>query len=279
MEEHHRAAGHEIKKAVWGRVVGGALSPAAARKGYRVVFLLAFAAGLLAELLLFTRVQMDQIGGVLKDDFRIVVVKSEKNKERAADIEEALKSLKGAARVVFVDKEARLKKLREADPELVAAVLSVGGNPLPDTWEIELEENAIGGADAWTETVWKVPGVMDVRYKPLEAYAILHALFYGRLIDLGFYGVAFVFVLFAVMVLTYRKTGFALLSALKNDIVWFFAGAAGAGLSAFAAYGLVYPIKYLSPLWVWPALWLHLVVCCACGLGAWVLCQWKNERY
>ena len=42
------------------------------------------------------------------------------------------------------------KKLKEDDPELVSLVLAVGGNPLPDTWEIELTEDALGGVDAWT---------------------------------------------------------------------------------------------------------------------------------
>jgi hypothetical protein len=265
MEEHHHIARHESKKPV-------------ERKGYRVVFLLAFSAGLAAELLLFTRAQMNQIALILKEDFRIVAVKAEKGRETASEVEEGLKNIDGTLNAVFVGKEARLKKLKEDDPELVSSVLAIGGNPLPDTWEIELREDAIGGIDAWTEAAWQVQGVADIKYKPLEAYAILHALFYAHLITLGFYAAACAFVLLAVMVLTYRKTFSGLFGALKKDSAWFFAGAAGASASALAAYGMSYPVKYLSPLWVWPGPLWHAAVALSGGFGAWGLCQWKNEH-
>ncbi|HAF94497.1 MAG: hypothetical protein A2X34_06435 [Elusimicrobia bacterium GWC2_51_8] len=248
------------------------------RKGYRVVFLLAFSMGLSAELLLFIRAQMNQIAFILKDDFRIVAVKSERGKVTASEVENGLKNIQGTLSAVFVDKEARLKKLKEDDPELVSSVLAVGGNPLPDTWEIKLKEDALGGVDLWTEEARKVPGVADIRYKPLEAYAILHALFYAQLITLGFYAAACAFLLMSVMILSYRKTLSGLFCALKKDSVWFAAGAAGAGLSTIAAYGLIYPVKYLSSLWVWPNPLWHAAIAAVSALGGWVLCQWKNER-
>ena len=265
MEERRYEARQESKKP------GG-------RKGYRVVFLLAFSAGLSAELLLFFRAQMNQIALILKDDFRIVAVKNERGKETVSEVENGLKNIQGTLSAVFVDKEARLKKLKDDDPELVSSALAVGGNPLPDTWEIKLKEETLGGVDLWTEAAWKVPGVADIKYKPLEAYAILHALFYAHLITLGFYAAACAFVLMSVMILTYRKTPSGLFCALKKDRIWFAGGAAGAGLSTIAAYGLIYPVKYLSPLWVWPGPLWHAAVAAAGGLGAWVLCQWKNER-
>ncbi|HAH31292.1 MAG TPA: hypothetical protein DCL44_03145 [Elusimicrobia bacterium] len=248
------------------------------RKGYRVVFLLAFSAGLAAELLLFMRAQMNQIALILKDDFRIVVVKNGNGKETNSAVEAGLRKIKGTLNMVFVDRETRLKKLKEDDPELVPSVLAVGGNPLPDTWEIELREEELGGVDAWRDAAWKVPGVTDIKYKPLEAYAILHALFYAHLITLGFYAAACACVLMAVMVVTYRKTPANLLKAVKKDGVWFLAGATGAGLSTLVAYSLIYPVKYLSPLWVWSGLPWHFAIAVAGGLGAWVLYQWKNER-
>ena len=281
MEEHHNKDHHEAHHDAHREVHHEVLQESkrsVARKGYRVVFLLAFSAGLAAELLLFLRAQMTQIALILEDDFRIVVVKNEKGKETTSAVEEGLKNIKGTLNVVFVDRDARLKKLKEDDPELVSSVLAVGGNPLPDTWEIELQEEELGGVDAWTEAAWKVPGVADIKYKPLEAYAILHALFYAHLITLGFYAAACAFVLMAVMIITYRKTPAGLLGAVKKDGVWFLAGAAGAGLSALAAYGLIYPVKYLSPLWIWPGPLWHAAIVAVGGFGAWVLCQWKNER-
>ena len=265
MEEHRHEAHQESKKE-------------GVRKGYRVVFLLAFSAGLLAELLLFIRAQMNQITFLLEDDFRIVAVKNGRSKETVSEVENGLKNIPGTLSVIFVDKEARLKMLKDDDPELVSSVLAVGGNPLPDTWEIKLKEEAIGGVDLWTEAAWKVPGVEDIKYKPLEAYAILHALFYAHLITLGFYAAACALVLMSVMILSYRKPLSGLFCALKKDSVWFVAGAAGAGLSTIAAYGLIYPVKYLSSLWVWPGPLWHAAVMVASALGGWVLCQWKNER-
>ena len=106
------------------------------RKGYRVAFLLAFSAGLLAEMLLFMHAQMREISLLLKDDFRIIVVRDERSKETPDSVGAALAALKGSAQVVFVSRQDRLARLKADEPELVSSVLPPGSNPMPDTWEV-----------------------------------------------------------------------------------------------------------------------------------------------
>jgi cell division protein FtsX len=248
------------------------------RKGYRVVFLLVFAGALMAEALLFMLVQTREISLVLKEDFRIVAVKSDRIKRDSAGMEEELRALPGTADVSFMSKAERLRKLREEDPDLVGAVTGMGANPLPDTFEISLEEAALGDLNAWVEAAWKIKGVEDVKYKPLAATAILHALFYGHYILVSM-ALAFVsLAVLALMTVFYRNTVASLLGSLRRDRNWFLSGLLAGALAAAVSYALVYPVKYLSPLWLWPgALWQAAVIA-AGGVCAWVLCQWKNTH-
>ena len=249
------------------------------RKGYRVAFLLAFSAGLLAEMLLFMHAQMREISALLKDDFRIIVVRDERSKEPPDTVGAALSAIKGTEQVVFVSRQDRLARLKADEPELVSSVLPPGTNPMPDTWEIVIAEEALGDMNAWTDAAWRVPGVADVKYKPLEAYAIMHSVFYGHLITLGLALAFLAFMVMTAMVLTHGHTPAGLAASLGEDKGWFLAGAAGGAASALGAYAVVYPVKYLSPVWVWPnPLWQAAVMLSGAMLG-WVLWQWKNDRH
>ena len=253
-------------------------NPPKVRKGYRVAFLMAFSVALLAEMLLFMHAQMREIAMILKEDFRIIVVRDEKAKETAEAVEAALSGLTGTAQVSFVSRKDRLARLKAEDPELVASVLVPGANPMPDTWEVIIKEEVLGDMNAWTSAAWSVPGVADVKYKPLEAYAIMHALFYGHLIRLSLALAFLSFMVLAAMVLTHGHTPAALAQALPADRDWFLSGGGGALAAALASYAVVYPVKYLSPVWVWPnPLWQAAVMICGALLG-WVLHQWKNAR-
>jgi hypothetical protein len=248
------------------------------RKGYRVAFLLAFSAGLLAELLLFMHAQMREISMLLREDFRIIVVRDEKSRETSDAIGAALAGLKGAQQAVFVSRQDRLARLKAEEPELVASVLPPGSNPMPDTWEVTIGEEALGDINAWTDAAWRISGVGDIKYKPLEAYAVMHSLFYGHLIKLGLALAFLAFMLMTAMVLTHGHTPASLAASLGGDKVWFFSGAAGASASALAAYVVVYPVKYLSPVWVWPNPLWQVAVVVSGALSGWTLCQWKNAR-
>ena len=248
------------------------------RKGYRVAFLLAFSAGLLAELLLFMHAQMREISMLLKDDFRIVVVRDGKSRETADAIGSALAALKGTQQAVYVPRQDRLARLKAEEPDLVASVLSPGSNPMPDTWEVSIAEEALGDLNAWTDAAWRISGVGDIKYKPLEAYAVMHSVFYGHLITLGLALAFLAFMIMTAMVLTHGHTPATLAATLVADRVWFLAGAGGAAVSCLAAYAVVYPVKYLSPVWVWPNPLLQAAVVLSGALLGWVLCQWKNVR-
>ena len=247
------------------------------RKGYRVAFLLAFSAGLLAEMLFFMYAQMREIAALLKEDFRIIVVHDEKSKESVEATGAALAVIKGTVHAVFVSRQDRLARLKAEEPELVASVLPPGSNPMPDTWEVIISEDSLGDMNVWTDTAWRVPGVADIKYKPLEAHAIMHCVFYGHLITLSLALAFMAFMVMAAMVLTHGHTPASLAASLGTDRNWLFSGAGGAAVSALAAYAVVYPVKYLSPVWVWPnPLWQAAVALSGALLG-WALCQWKND--
>lgn len=248
------------------------------RKGYRVAFLLAFSAGLMAEMLLFLQAQMHEVTALLKEDFRIVVVRDTRARETPEAIGAALSAIKGTEQAVFISRQDRLARLKAEEPELVSSVLPPGSNPMPDTWEIIMREDSLGDLNAWSDAAWRVPGVGDIKYKPLEAYAIMHSVFYGHLITLGLALAFLAFMIMAAMVFTHGHTPAALIGSLATDRVWFLAGAAGGVASALAAYVVVYPVKHLSPLWVWPnPVWQAAVAVCGALLG-WVLCRWKEAR-
>lgn len=249
------------------------------RKGYRVAFLLAFSAGLLAEMLLFLQAQMREITVLLKEDFRIVVVRDERSKETTDAVGAALASLKGTEQAVFISRQDRLSRLKADEPELVASVLPPGSNPMPDTWEVIMKEESLGDLNAWTDAAWRVPGVSDIKYKPLEAYAIMHSVFYGHLITLGLALAFLSFMIMAAMTLTHGHTPATLAASLGADRNWFLAGGGGGLASALAAYAVVYPVKYLSPVWVWPNPLWQVAVAVSGALLGWSLCQWKNDKY
>jgi hypothetical protein len=247
------------------------------RKGRRVAFLAVFAGALMAEAILFMRVQSREISLILKDDFRIVAVKADRIKRDSAGMEEEFKALPGTAEVVFVSRAERLRRLKEEDPDLVGAVMNMASNPLPDTFEISLEEAALGDLAAWVESAWKINGVADLKYKPLEATAILHSLFYGHYLLVAL-TLSFVALVFMIIMAAFYGSGPALPANLWRDRGWFFNGFAASGLAACVSYALVYPVKYLSPLWLWPgALWQTAIIAVG-GICSWAFFQWKNTR-
>ncbi len=230
----------------------------------------------MAEMLLFLQAQMKEITVLLREDFRIIVVRDERSRESADSVGAALRALRGTEQAVFIGRGDRLARLKAEEPELVASVLPPGSNPMPDTWEVVIREESLGDLNSWTDAAWRIPGVADIKYKPLEAYAIMHSVFYGHLITLGLALAFLAFMIMAAMVLTHGQTPSALAASVAADRFWFISGAGGAAASALAAYAVVYPVKYLSPVWVWPnPLWQAAVMSAGALLG-WTLCRWKN---
>jgi hypothetical protein len=246
-------------------------------KGYRVAFLLAFSVALLAEMLLFMNAQMREVAAILKEDFRVIVVRDERARETPEAVEALLRAVPGTDRVFFVSRKERLARLKAEEPDLVASVLTPGTNPMPDTWEVLVKEETLGDMGAWAALAWRVPGVADVKYKPLEAYAVMHALFYGHLTRLAL-AISFLALMIMAAAVLSRRPASSLASSLPQARGWLLAGAAGAGAAVLAAYAAVYPVKYLSPVWIWPnPLWQAGVAACGAVLG-WVLCEWKADQ-
>ncbi|MBI4656672.1 MAG: hypothetical protein HY746_08010 [Elusimicrobia bacterium] len=248
------------------------------RKGYRVVFIIGFCLGFLLESLLFIYTQVKEIGLILKEDFKIILVKDPAVKASVNGIEDGIRSLGGVSEVFFISRQERLKNLEKDDPEIANSISSIGANPLPDTFEVSLDETAIGQVDRWINSASKIEGISDIKHKPFEAYAILHAMFYSHFIFVSIV-VSFVSVAFLIlMILIYRFNPHNLAVGIIKDKNWFFAGFAGSLSAALCCYGLVYPIKNLSPIWMWPDPLWHLAVVLSGGCAGWAIFQWKNEH-
>ena len=245
------------------------------RKGYRIIFLAVFGMSLLAEVLLFLFTQVSTINLMLKDDFRIIFIKSEKTKLSVEAITANLEKLEGVKEVLYVDRGERLKELRESDSDFSESVTLLGKNPIPDTFEIILDEALLGDLESWIATAWKTEGISDIKYKPLEAYVILHTLFYSHFIFISFIIVVLALIIMAIMVLMYKFSSHKLLKNIKRDIKWFLAGSLGSFVAVFSSYAIVYPIKYLSPIWSWPSPLWHMLIIFFGGFMAWTIHQWK----
>ena len=131
--------------------------------GYRIVFLMAFSASLMADMLLFMHSQMRQTAQILKEDFRILLVCDDRIKIDIEAAGEKIAAIKGTDRVVFVSKKERLERLKSEDPELVNSVLTSQANPLPDTWEVYIKEESLGDINSWVNEAWRVQGVADIK--------------------------------------------------------------------------------------------------------------------
>ena len=212
---------------------------------------------------------------MLKDDFRIIFVKSEKTKLSIDDITGNLEKLEGVKEVVYIGRGERLKELSESDSDFSEIVTLLGRNPIPDTFEIILDEALLGDLESWIATAWKTEGISDIKYKPLEGYVILHTLFYSHFIFISFIIVILALIIMAIMVLMYKFNSHKVLQNFKRDIRWFLAGSLGSCAAVFASYVIVYPIKYLSPIWSWPSPLWHILIIFFGGFMAWTIHQWK----
>lgn len=245
------------------------------RKGYRVVFLAVFVISLLAEVLLFLFSQVNNINSIFRDDFKIIFIKSESNKFSVEKIKTDLEELKGVREVVYVARDKRIDEFKESGSDFSEIVTLLGKNPIPDTFEVALKESVLGDLESWLERAWKLDGIADIKYRPLEAYVILHTLFYSHFIFISFILTLVSLMIMAIMVLTYKFSPQRMLDDIKKEARWFLAGSLGAFLAVFSCYAIVYPIKYLSPIWSWPNPLWHVLILLFGGFTGWIIHQWK----
>ncbi len=244
------------------------------KKGYRIIFLTALLFAVLFECLIFMRSQLMKIESILRDDFRIVLVLSPSEKKET--VLEKVYALKGIKKAELVLSSQTMERIKQEDKELYYSLSAVGKNPVPDIIEAELEDAALGNLESFAEEAMKVKGVDDVKYKLLEAYAIIHFSFYSNFLSVI---ISLALLVSALIVFTgIAHAGFGnFFSSLRNSMKWFSSGFFGAACAVFFVYIVIYPVKYLSPVWSWPSHWWHLLLSVICGLLGWVFYQWKKS--
>ena len=245
-----------------------------AKKGYRIVFLATLIFGIYFEAISFFYFQTSKVSKMLLDDFRVIAAL-----KKGADpnvVAKKIQSLAGISGAKYIRSEESLKKIEEEDRELYLSIKSMALNPVPDILEIEIDSLFLGNIDAIVENISALEGVLDIRYKPDELMAIMHTMFYSKF-------------LFLIIGATVLITGVIALSAIlhvgfSNFFVsvlesakWFLNGMFGSAVAVIFIYIMIYPIKYISPLWEWPSIPWHLVTLVFGGLMGWVLYQWKRN--
>ncbi len=244
------------------------------KKGYRIIFLVTLILGVYFEALIFFYFQTRKISEVLLDDFKIIIAISDK-----ADKDKIIKeiiSVKGVNGANFIPKEDILDQLEKEDNELYISIRSMKINPIPDIIEVKVDPLFVGSIDNIVDEISKVKGIFDIRYKPDELLALVHNLFYSRFLSLVIW-VSILIVSFSVIIaIIYR--GFSnFLNSLLDSFKYFLDGMLGAFVGIVFIYLTIYPIKYLSILWIWPELIWHIVTLIMGGLMGWVLFQWKKS--
>jgi len=233
--------------------------------------LLAFSFGLAGETLLFLRHQCARVEASLLADFRVLAFVSEKAEGREKVVEEKIRALDGVRDVRFISREAELAELKERDPDVAQSVALLGENPLPPAFEIRLFPEAAARLPAWLDSLYKLEGLSDVRFKPMEIQAILQTGFYRRFIELAMSAAALVWFAGCAAGLWFstRKAGAASLwrevkPRMEYGLVF---ACIGAGMIYLAAL----PFKAQAGLWAWPSLPVQaaLVLAGAVGAGLW----------
>lgn len=243
------------------------------KKGYRIVFLVVFILALFFETLLFLATQVDNIKKLIENDFRIVLVTA-KNKDIKA-IKDSLAKIKGVKNIYYIPADETLQKIKSSDKELYASLANVGHSAVPDIIELEVDYTILSKIENFIDEVIKIDGIIDIKYKMLEAYALTHFSFYSNFISVVFSISYFVFAFLIVMGIMHCgiKNFF---SSIRDSFKWFGAGFLGGLFAVVFFYFIVYPVKYLTPVWQWPSIFNHIAIVISCGLIGWVLHQWKN---
>ncbi|MEF3281008.1 MAG: hypothetical protein K6357_08610 [Elusimicrobiota bacterium] len=244
------------------------------KKGYRIIFLVTVIFGVYFETIVFFYFQSIRISKILIDDFRVIAA-LRKNPDYKS-INEGLSRIKGIKSVKFIEQKTTLEKIEKEDKELYLSIKSMASNPVPEIVEIEIYEEAIGNMDILIEDISKVKDIIDIRYKPDEAIAIMHLMFYSKLL---FLVIGATILIVGVMVFAGAAyVGFSnFFNSVRESFKWFLNGMFGALVSVIFIYLAVYPVKYISQVWRWPEQMWHVITLLFGGFMGWVLYQWKKN--
>lgn len=244
------------------------------KKGYRIVFLATLIFGIYFETVSFFYFQTSKISQILLDDFRVIVAL--KKDADTDDVSKKLKSVSGVLNLNYIKSEDSLKKIQNEDNELYLSIKSMVSNPVPDIFEVEIEPLFIGNIDLIVEKISEINGVVDIRYKPDELIAITHIMFYSKFLFL-IIG-ATVLIIGIILLSAILHVGFSnFFASVIESAKWFLNGMFGSAIAIVFIYIIIYPIKYISPLWEWPSVPWHVITLIFGGLMGWVLYQWKRN--
>ncbi|MBI4056385.1 MAG: hypothetical protein HY399_02435 [Elusimicrobia bacterium] len=234
--------------------------------------------GVGGEALLFVRHQCLEIESYLMEDFRIVVfVKGSLSENQQKVLEDRLRALPIVEEVQYISSQESLRRIEGREPRLTEAVKFLGKNLLPPSFEVTISSEAVGSLKDWLPRVQAVPDVQEVKYKTLQADAIMQVQFYEQFLKLILVLCLSLVLIVSALFLT-RMTSWPLaLLHLKGAFSWFLLGAGGAALGIGFCFLMAYPLRYLSPFWAWPPLNWQLSLGAAGGLWGWIL-YWGFER-
>lgn len=244
------------------------------KRGYRVVFLSTLIFSIYFETVSFFYFQTKEISKILLKDFRVVV--SLKKDANLDDIMNKISALKGITGKKYVKSEENLKKIEEEDKDLYLSIKSMALNPIPDIIELEIDPLFLGNISYIVDDISKINGVMDIRYKPDEIVAIMHILFYSKFLFLII--TSTIVIVGMTLILTILHSGISnFFASLFESVKWSFDGMLGSLGGILFIYIIIYPIRYLSPLWSWPSFYWHIITLLSGGLMGWILYQWKRN--
>ena len=234
------------------------------RKAAPILF--GFLCGLGGEGFLFLQGHCAAIEQRLYSDFKLIAFLSAPvDGKLRQSIIDGVSALDGVESVAYVGADEALGRLVKAQPGL--AQVRLRQDILPGALEIRLRPAMLGRLAEWVVRAEAVKGIEEVRFKPLEANALLQVRFYERFLGVltglaWFSAAAFAAALLWIKVRSRSWPGRAAIEPAVSGCVGSLAGAA-------ACLALAFPMRSVVPLWAAPAGWGQLGLILTGGVIGW----------
>lgn len=238
------------------------------------LFALGAGVGLAVQTLLFLERQSARLERALTEDFRVALfLRGSVDEARRRVLEERLLAQPEVAEARYVPPQEALETLRRVDPELVDSIALVGENPLPGSFEVRPEPEALARLPRWLGEAARSGDWADVRHKPAQLQAALQARFYGRLLRVVLSTLLCLAAALSLAALAQARAGSPSAARARDAC----AAAAGAAAGALLAAAAAWPLKRHDWLWAWPGPGSQAVLLAAsAALGA-LLSPWRAQ--
>ena len=241
-----------------------------------MTFAVGLGVGLAGQTLLFLERQCRRIETELRDDFRVLLLAPDSASEGQRRIlAESLLAMPEIADLRTVSGAEALANLRREDPELVESVALVSDNPLPPSFEVKLDDAALGRFPEWLERVRALAEWGDIVYKPAQVQAILQAQFFSHLIALSLSALVCLggaMLLGALWPSRARARGAAGARDWSGNLTALAISVTGAAAGICATSLIVLPMRLMTPWWAWPAPGAEAALLAVGAAAGWVLC-------